>query len=297
MRVTNGMMQRAALYQVQSSLQRVSEAQEKVSTGLRIRKASDDPSAASSSMRARGTLRALEQYKRGIEVANSRSTTEESILSQLSDVLTRAKVLAIGQAGDTADATTRAVVKAEIDQLFEHAVQLANSRLGEEFVFGGAKATVQPFTLVTTGTSVDYTSTSPTGEHRVQIAEGRHLVTSHNGVEVFEDTGALAALRELSESLGSNDQEGITSVLYDLDTAMDGVETLIGDVGARVNHLRITQTHLEDMELNLLGYKSELEEVHIEEAMTELVARQTTYQAAMLATSRVMGLSLADYLR
>jgi len=38
-------------------------------------------------------------------------------------------------------------------------------------------------------------------------------------------------------------------------------------------------------------------EVDAAEAFTEAVARQTAYQAAMLASSRVMGLSLADYLR
>ena len=34
-----------------------------------------------------------------------------------------------------------------------------------------------------------------------------------------------------------------------------------------------------------------------EQAVTELVGRQTAFQAAMLATSRVMGMNLADYLR
>jgi len=37
--------------------------------------------------------------------------------------------------------------------------------------------------------------------------------------------------------------------------------------------------------------------VDMEEAITEMVARQTAYQAAMQASSRVMGLSLTDYLR
>ena len=35
----------------------------------------------------------------------------------------------------------------------------------------------------------------------------------------------------------------------------------------------------------------------MEKAITEMVARQTAYQAAMLASSRVMGLSLTEYLR
>jgi flagellin-like hook-associated protein FlgL len=40
-----------------------------------------------------------------------------------------------------------------------------------------------------------------------------------------------------------------------------------------------------------------LSEANYEEAMTELISRQTAYQSAMLATSRVIGMTLTDYLR
>jgi len=40
-----------------------------------------------------------------------------------------------------------------------------------------------------------------------------------------------------------------------------------------------------------------LSEVDQEKAITDLVSRQTAYQSAMLATSRVIGLTLTDYLR
>jgi flagellin-like hook-associated protein FlgL len=35
----------------------------------------------------------------------------------------------------------------------------------------------------------------------------------------------------------------------------------------------------------------------MEQAITEMMQRQMAYQAAMLASSKVMGLSLADYIR
>jgi flagellin-like hook-associated protein FlgL len=34
-----------------------------------------------------------------------------------------------------------------------------------------------------------------------------------------------------------------------------------------------------------------------EKAITDLVTRQTAYQSAMLATSRVLGMTLTDYLK
>jgi flagellar hook-associated protein 3 FlgL len=47
----------------------------------------------------------------------------------------------------------------------------------------------------------------------------------------------------------------------------------------------------------LTTFRSDLQEVDLEAAMTQLVTRQTAYQSAMLATSKVLSLSLADYLR
>jgi len=75
------------------------------------------------------------------------------------------------------------------------------------------------------------------------------------------------------------------------------VQNLIGDAGARSNHLRLATSNLEALEINLRTFKSDLEEVDLEKAITDLVGRQTAYQAAMMATSRVMGMTMMDYLR
>ena len=60
MRITNNIIQRESLSQMQTSLRDVERAQRRVSTGLRVQKPSDDPAAASTTMQARSSLRALE---------------------------------------------------------------------------------------------------------------------------------------------------------------------------------------------------------------------------------------------
>src|SRR5690606_29497027 len=124
----------------------------------------------------------------------------------------------------------------------------------------------------------------------------------HAGGEIFDDvanggTGVLSALRDLTRALDANDAAAIRATTADLDAAFDKVQTLLGDVGARASLLQVSTANLDALEINLETLKSELEEVDIEEAVTELMARQTSYQAAMLTTSRVMGLTLTDYLR
>ncbi|HEU4628455.1 MAG TPA: flagellar hook-associated protein FlgL [Gemmatimonadaceae bacterium] len=300
MRITNNITTQNALRTLQRGQRQIALASERVTTGLRFQRASEDPIAAAQVMRTSGSLRALEQYRRNVASAQSRTAAEEGVLDQLSTVLTRANELAVSQATGTASAETRAVVKAEVDQLLRFAVSLGNTRHGDAYLFGGAQAAMAPFTLDESDPdSLDFTATGATGEHTVEISAGQLLSTNHDGGQVFGDaaSGPLAALRELSRALGANDQDAIGAAADRLKGTLDDTQVLIGDIGARTNQLEITASNLDALKVTLTTYKSDLQEVDFEQAVTELVGRQTAFQAAMMATSRVIGMNLTDYLR
>ncbi len=65
----------------------------------------------------------------------------------------------------------------------------------------------------------------------------------------------------------------------------------------RTNQMQVTLTNLDALDNNLLTMRSDLAEIDIEQGVTERVSRQAAFQAAMMAASRVMSLTLADYLR
>ena len=292
MRITNSIIQRNALANLQLNMRRILEAQDATTSGKRIREVSDDPIGASKVMQANGSLRALEQYKRNISSATARVNAEEATLDRLTQLLERAKELGISAAGANASAQTRLTVKAEVDQLLSSAVQLGNQQHEGEYLFGGDQSATVPFT----GTTPPFSAVPPTGTRRAEISQSQYLVTNHNGTQVFLDTNVLSALHDLSSALGSNDLTGIQTALGALDGAHDAVQNLIGDVGARSSQLEVTSSNLTALDTQLRTFKSVLEDADTEKAITELVTRQNTYQAAMLATSRVMGLNLANYL-
>jgi flagellar hook-associated protein 3 FlgL len=292
MRITNGIIQRTALANLQMNMRRMFEAQETTASGKRIRTISDDPIGASQVMQADGSLRALDQYKRNIASATSRVDAEESALDSLTTILERAKELGIGAAVSSASPATRAAGKAEVDQLLAAAVQLGNRQHEGEYLFGGVQSTTIPFQ----GTSPPFAAAPPTGTRQTEISESQYLTTNHNGTEVFLDTNVLGALNALSTALGANDIVGIQTSLNALDSAHDAVQNLIGDVGARSSQLEVTSSNLTALDTQLRTFKSVLEDADTEKAVTDLVSRQNTYQAAMLATSRVMSLNLASYL-
>ena len=300
MRITNSITTQNALRTMHRGQRDMALASDRVTTGLRFQRASEDPNAAGQLMRTTGSLRALEQYRRNVDAATARASAEESVLDQVTTVLTRASELGIAQATGTATAETRRIAKAEVDQLFRFAVGLANTRYTDSYLFGGGQAAVAPFAIDETDpAALDFTTTSPTGELKVEIAAGHLMSTTHDGTQVFGTAteGVLAALRDMSAALGANDQDAIGASLDQVKAQLGATQSLIGDVGARMSQLEVTGANLNALEITLTTFKSDLQEVDFEEAVTELVGRQTAFQAAMLATSKVMGMNLTDYVR
>ena len=300
MRITNSITTQKALRTMQQSQREIARASDRVTTGLRFSRVSEDPNAAGQLMRTTGTLRALAQYRRNVDAATARVAAEESVLDQVTTVLTRAMEIGVAQGTGTASAETRLVAKAEVDQLLRFSVGLGNTRFADAYLFGGAQAAVAPFAVDETDpATLAFTTTSPSGEMQVEIAAGQLLSPTHDGTQVFGSAseGVLASLRELSAALGANDQTAVQTALGDVRSALGGTQTLIGDVGARMNQLEVTGANLDALEITLTTFKSDLHDVDFEQAVTELVGRQTAFQAAMLATSKVMGMNLTDYMR
>jgi len=293
MRITNNILTRASLGHVQSNLQPIARLQAQVSTGLRIQKPSDDPAAAAGVMRASGSIRALDQYRRNVDAAGSRLTAEESSLSQLGDALTRARELAISQDSSLADDGTNDAARAEVSELIGLVSGLANTRHGDEYLFGGTQSLTAPVA----DEAAPLATPLPTGSRRTEVSAGRFVETAHDARTVFGDTGALSALGDLKTALASHDRAGIASAVSTLDAAFSRVQALVGENGARSTQLEITTTNLNALDVTLQTFRSDLQEVDLEKAMTELVSRQTSYQSAMIATSKVLSLNLSDYLR
>ncbi len=302
MRVTNQTVLRNSISRLQQNLQAVERAREDIASGLRLRKMSQDPTSGSEVVRVGSSMRAIDQFRRNIRMGMGRAETEENVLNSLTNALGRGAELAISQASGTATTETRLVVKAEVDSLISFAVGLSNTRFGDEFLFGGTRGGEAPFQyppvgndfralLDTGGLPVD-----PSGNIPLEIGDGRFAISNHNGTEIFLDTNALESLRALSEALGADDVAGITASIDALRDSSSDVQTLIGRQGARVNEMMVAEHNLGELELTLKAFRSELRDTEIDKAMVELVGRQTMYEAAMSATSRVLGLSLANYL-
>ena len=302
MRVTNQMITRNSQARLQTGLQGIDRLREDISSGVSLRKVSDDPTAAGTVVRIDSSMRAINQYRRNIDLGLARASRQDVVLDQLSNGLSRAIDLGISQANATATAQTRLIAKSEVDQLISIAVELGNTKMGDEFLFGGSRAGESPLRVPPTASdgfsalTLAGNPVNPSGSITLEIGEGEFLASTHNATEVFLSSNALESLRALSTALGNNDVPAIQAAMDGVTAASGQVQGLLGAHGARVNAMESARASLGATELSLSGYRSDLRDTDIESAIASLVSKQTLYQAAMSATTRILGLSLANYL-
>ncbi|WP_434479687.1 flagellin [Gemmatimonas sp.] len=303
MRVSNSIITSRSQLRLQQGLQGIDHTRDDIATGVKIRKMSDDATSAGQIVRIGSSMRALNQYRRNADAGMNRAQAEESALDLLGKSLTRAIELGISQSTATANAQSRLTVKKEIDQLINLSADLGNTRFGDEYLFGGTRAGEAPFATPAPATGsfsrlVDTNNNpvNPSGNTTLEVGDGKFVTPNHNGTQVFLDTDALDALRALSDALGNNNPAAIKVATDRLTAANSNVQALVGTNGARINEMEGAKTNLDTIELNLKTYRSDLRDTNIGEAMVELSGRESLYQAAMKATTRILGLSLANYL-
>ena len=293
MRVTNNLLFQQALKGTQNTLSQINEQNRVISSGLRVEKPSDDPTSVGEIMRSSSGIRALEQYRRNLNTADSRLSVEDGVLEKITGALTRAKELAISQGGSgTSSAATRKVTQKEIDGIRDFIIELGNTQHSGSYLFGGQYADSRPFS----GAGIDPTR-PPSGTIEVEGGAGVHYAANHDGTELLVDTGILDALENLSTGLNNDSDTEIHSAIAELDEAFDGIQELVGELGSRMTQVDNALTNLDALEVNLMTFRSELQDADLEEAITELMNRQISYQAAMMANSRILNNTLSDYLR
>jgi len=306
MRISNALITSTTIARLQENSRALAEAQQRATSGLRIRRMSDDPAGASGVMRHDRSLQAIDQYRRNVDALDARLSSEDAAIDQLGQLLTRARELAVQAGSDNVGVEARKAVGAEVRQLLAQAITLANTKHGDAYLFGGAAGDRVPFDEAQTAAGpAKYAVLDGGGAPIAQgviaseIGDGQRLEGQHDGKRVFLDSGALAALDRLATALETTpaDSNAILAAGSDAEAAFIDVQRLVGDVGARVNRLEATRATLDALDLAITDQRATLAEVDAEQAITEMLSKQTAYQAAMIATSRVLGLSLAEYLR
>jgi flagellar hook-associated protein 3 FlgL len=299
MRITQQMITNQVNSNLSKNIEKLTKTQSLISSGKRITQISDDPVGMAKVLDYRKTLDTIDQYSRNISQARSGLEAGEATLSDIGELMNRAKELALSQATGTASAESRQDVVAEVRQIRDQLIQLANSKQGDRYMFGGRKTDEPPYNPDDPDIAVFKGDDAAVN---VMLGDGVVMDMAVSGKQVFESStdpvsvDPVVVLTKLIDGLDANDQTAISDQLDPLDQALAQVTNERADVGARLNRLDSTESHWADFKINIQKTLSDTEDLDITQAAMELTAQQTAYQASLSTTAKIIQPSLLDYL-
>src|SRR5919107_828001 len=136
-RITNNMISRSVLADLNDIATRQAATRRQMSSGKAITRPSDDPYAAGRALALRNELGGIHQHARNVDEAQSWMTITDTALGHIGDMAQRARELVVQGATDTLPQTSRDAIASEIDQLIAGMKQEANATYDGRYVLAG----------------------------------------------------------------------------------------------------------------------------------------------------------------
>ena len=143
-RVTNRMMYSNTLVNVMRQSEAMLKWQEQISSGKRVNRPSDDPIAIGEIMQFQMRLGRNDRYEAIGVQAEAFLNTSDALIGNTTDVASRARELTLAMANATNSAQTRRTASVEIATLIQRAIQVGNSTIGSDYIFGGRQTNIAP---------------------------------------------------------------------------------------------------------------------------------------------------------
>jgi flagellin len=257
----------------------LSKSLEKLSTGLRINRASDDAAGLAISENLRTQVRGAAQAQRNALDGIAALNIAEGAMNEIAGILQRMRELAVQSANDTLTSTERSYTNQEFDQLTEEINRIA---------------------AVTNYNGMDLISSNTTAGERFGVGgsggDGSTLWIDANetygmdSITITIDTLTTDAVGLDIDDLTLTNQVAARNSISLLDIAIGSVNTNRANIGAFVNRLEHAVNNLMVSETNQQAAESNIRDVDFAKESAEYTKNQILTQSAtaMLAQSNML---------
>ncbi len=271
--------------------------QREVSSGRRLNTASDDPSAASGSVREHSEMAALDRYDQTADTANARLSVADSVLSDMLDQLTNAKTTILAAQGSPVTDDQRDAYAKELAAIRDSLFSDFTTTFNGTYLFSGQAATVAPYQKAANGTVSAYGGT--TSAIAVDIDRHTSVRVSFNADAIARGSDTADIFTSLTQAITAvlaGDGAGMAAAGAAVDRAFQRTTAAQSDNGAGLREIEIQKGRLADQRNASKARTSSLEDANMAESITKMSQADTAYKAALGAIATTGHITLMDYL-
>jgi flagellar hook-associated protein 3 FlgL len=297
MRVSTQALYRGIEQRLLTLADQLNRSQEKVATGRNMNRPSDNPVGLVSSLGLRNSLSRLEQYQRNMDMGKIWLDLSSTAIEQAGKVAQQAQAIALNLQDGTQSAEMRSTLANAVGLLLDQAVSLGNTQLAGKYIFAGYNTNTQPFTKAQIGGSDVVQYNGDSHDFQIQVGPQESLEVGKNGQGLFIDSNFFDSLIRLKEAIENNDPAAMQQEATRLQGVEDFFNAQVSDIGIRQSRILEKQDILKGLKLNFQNQIDDLENADMVQAILEVKERQNAYEVALAASSKIMEVSLLDYLR
>lgn len=246
-----------------------------ISTGKRLQRMSDDPVAARRIQTIGTTQASMTSWATNIKTAQAQASQADGVLKSTSDLLIRARELALSASSDTASPADRATIAAELKTIADQIDGLAATRdaNGESLFAAGDARTV-----------------------RFDAGISFAAVPSAADTFVIGGNSLSTSIRDIATAVAASDKTAMGTGLTTLTGAVDHIANQNAAIGLSAGRLERIGDSLEARGIEIADERQSIEETDLSAAIAQLNAQELTLSAAQAAFAKINRQTLFDLL-
>lgn len=292
MRITNNVLVNNLKRNISRNLWQMDKLETMLSTGRRINKPSDDPGGIVDSLRLSTRIKENKQFQDNVADAKSWLESTDSALDSLNNIMSRTYELTVRSSNGSLSNEDRESVAAEVEQLINEVINVANTTYGDRYVFGGTNTMQEAYS----GGAWNHNSV----KIEYEVGPGVKVPVNVTAEEVFQANtpqDLLGTLNTILSHMKSDDTSALGGADLDaLKKNMDNVLAARAQIGARVNRLEMATDRLLEQEINFTTLQTEVEGIDPAKVILDMKNQENVYSAALAVGARIIMPTLVDYL-
>jgi flagellar hook-associated protein 3 FlgL len=331
MRVTNQMMSKSFLKDLNRNQNYMKRINDQLTSGKEIRRPSDNPFKVARSMQLNSDINANTQYNENIKDTINWLDTTDTALEQLGNSFQRFRELMVSAGNAAYGSDEKRAIKDEMNEKVNEIAQILNTNFDGKYIFGGSKGSTKPIgtdkNIITGNNSLHLSGNN--GEvlnidnldedvqNQINMINKKLAVEVSQGVTMdynvsatdillFKDKNGVSInvmdlLKDITNNVVSeNPLDGVKITSENLKVMDETVSNLLrirAEVGAKQNRMESAGSQNEDQNFNLTDILSQTEDIDLAQKNIEAAVAQNVYMASLQVSAKIIQPSLLDFLR
>jgi flagellar hook-associated protein 3 FlgL len=282
------------------------QANEELSSGLRVKQASDAPQSVQDIFETRSALGQANQTTQNLTSIQGQVQAADSAVQSAIQLLNQAVSLGTQAASSTSSSSSQQTLAAQVQSIETQLVAISNTEVGGVFIFSGDASASPPYQVDTSSpTGVDRLLTPQQATLQVAGPSGVTFQVSMTAQDLFDQrdssdsptaNNAFAALNGLSQALLNGNSTNIIQALNVLKGASNYVNQQTGFYGAAENNVSSALNLAQKFQTQDQTQLSGLEDADAATVAVQVTQATTDLDAAMSAQAHKPTSTLFDYL-